>query len=81
MLARLDSSYDRPAVCDALDHGRTWTWGEMIAASVALADRFDTLGLHRGHRLAHLGSHSPDWIIVDLACQLAAAARRPRSAP
>ncbi len=71
MLARLDSSYDRPAVCDALDHGRTWTWGEIIAASVALANAFETMGVRRGHRLAHLGSHSPDWIVVDLACQLA----------
>jgi long-subunit acyl-CoA synthetase (AMP-forming)/alkylation response protein AidB-like acyl-CoA dehydrogenase len=71
MLARLDSSFDRPAVCDALDEGRTWTWGELIAAAVELADRFDTVGLRRGQRLAHLGSHSPDWIVVDLACQLA----------
>ena len=71
MLTRLDSSYDRPAVCDALDHGRTWTWGELIAASVALATTFETMGVRRGHRLAHLGSHSPDWIVVDLACQLA----------
>jgi long-subunit acyl-CoA synthetase (AMP-forming)/alkylation response protein AidB-like acyl-CoA dehydrogenase len=71
MLARLESSYDRPAVCDALDHGRTWTWGEVIAASVELANSFETRGLHRGHRLAHLGSHGPDWIVVDLACQLA----------
>jgi long-subunit acyl-CoA synthetase (AMP-forming)/alkylation response protein AidB-like acyl-CoA dehydrogenase len=71
MRARLDASHDRPAVCDALDQGRTWTWGELIAAAVDLADRFDTLGLRRGQRLAHLGSHSPDWIVVDLACQLA----------
>ena len=71
MHARLDASYDRPAVCDALDQGRTWTWGELIAAAVELASQFDTLGLRRGHRLAHLGSHSPDWIVVDLACQLA----------
>ncbi len=71
MLARLDSSYDRSAVCDALHDGRTWTWGEVIAASVELADVFEARGLHRGQRLAHLGSHSPDWIVVDLACQLA----------
>jgi long-subunit acyl-CoA synthetase (AMP-forming)/alkylation response protein AidB-like acyl-CoA dehydrogenase len=71
MLARLESSYDRPAVCDALDQGRTWTWGELIAAAVELATTFETMGVRRGHRLAHLGSHSPDWIVVDLACQLA----------
>ena len=71
MLARLDSSFDRPAVCDALHDGRTWTWGEVIAAAVELATTFETMGVCRGHRLAHLGSHSPDWIVVDLACQLA----------
>jgi len=71
MLARLESSYDRPAVCDALDEGRTWTWGELVAAAVTLADRLTTVGLRRGQRIAHLGSHSPDWIVVDLACQLA----------
>jgi long-chain acyl-CoA synthetase len=71
MLARLESSYDRPAVCDALDEGRTWTWGELVAAAVTLADRLNTVGLRRGQRIAHLGSHSPDWIVVDLACQLA----------
>jgi len=71
MLARLESSYDRPAVCDALHDGRTWTWGELIAASIELATTFETMGLRRGQRLAHLGSHSPDWIVVDLACQLA----------
>ncbi len=71
MLARLETSFDRPAVCDALDEGRAWTWGELIAAAVELADHFDAVGLRRGHRLTHLGSHSPDWIVVDLACQLA----------
>ena len=71
MLARLESSYDRPAVRDALHDGRTWTWGEVIAAAVELATTFETMGVCRGHRLAHLGSHSPDWIVVDLACQLA----------
>jgi long-subunit acyl-CoA synthetase (AMP-forming)/alkylation response protein AidB-like acyl-CoA dehydrogenase len=70
MLTRLDASFDRPAVCDALDGGRTWTWGELIAASAELADHFDMMGLRRGDRLAHQGPHSPDWIVVDLACQL-----------
>ena len=77
MLARLDSSFDRPAVCDALDGGRTWTWGEVIAAAVELATTFETMGIRRGHRLAHLGSHSPDWIVVDLACQLAGVVHMP----
>ncbi len=71
MLTRLESSYDRPAICDALDGGRTWTWGHAIAAAVDVADSFGRQGLRRGHLLAHLGHHSPDWIVVDLACQLA----------
>ena len=71
MLARLDHSFDRPALCDALDGGRTWTWGELIAAAVETADHFVAARLCSGDRLAHLGTHSPDWIVVDLACQLA----------
>ena len=77
MRTRLEESYDRPAICDTLDGGQTWTWGEVIAAAVQLADGFNRLGVHRGHRLAHLGSHSPDWIVVDLACQLAGVVHMP----
>jgi len=77
LLARLASSFDRPAVCDALDNGQTWTWGELIAAAVELADSLSTRGLRRGDRLAHIGPHSTDWIVVDLACQLAGMVHAP----
>ena len=77
LLARLESSFDRPAVCDALADGRTWTWGELIAAAVELAHSFETRGLRRGDRLAHIGSHSPDWIVVDLACHVAGMVHAP----
>lgn len=70
LLERLDASPDRPALCDALDGGRTWTWLELIAAAVDVAAEFGGMGLRRGDRLAHVGPHGPDWIVVDLACQL-----------
>ncbi|MFM7290793.1 MAG: AMP-binding protein, partial [Planctomycetia bacterium] len=71
MLERLEASADGPALCDALDGGRTWTWSEVIAAAAELADFFLGAGIQRGDRLAHVGPHSTDWIVVDLACQLA----------
>jgi long-subunit acyl-CoA synthetase (AMP-forming)/alkylation response protein AidB-like acyl-CoA dehydrogenase len=71
LLARLEDSGDRRAVCDALDGGRTWTWSELIAAAVKLADRLEAAGAVRSDRLAHVGPHTPDWIVVDLACLLA----------
>ena len=77
LLVRLESSFDRPAVCDALDNGQTWTWGELIAAAVELAESFGVRGLRRGDRLAHIGPHSTDWIVVDLACQLAGVVHTP----
>jgi len=77
MLVRLDGGFDRPAICDALAAGRTWTWGELIAAAVDLAASFEAAGLRRGDRLAHLGPHTPDWIVVDLACQVAGLVHAP----
>ncbi|MFM8890351.1 MAG: AMP-binding protein, partial [Planctomycetia bacterium] len=71
LLERLDESFDRPAICDALDGGRTWTWGQVIAAAVELAAARGDRGLGAGDRIAHLGPHTPDWIVVDLASQLA----------
>jgi len=70
LLARFDVSRDQPAICDALDGGTTWTWGEIVAAAVDVAAELAAAGLHRGERLAHLGPHCPDWIVVDLACML-----------
>jgi len=70
LVARLDDSFDRPAICDSLDGGRTWTWGEVIAAAVDLAAQLEAAGVCRGDRLAHAGPHTPDWIVVDLGCML-----------
>ena len=71
VLGVLDGAADRPAICDALGGGRTWSWGEVTAAAAGLAAEFAAAGVARGERLAHLGPHSPDWIVVDLACALA----------
>ena len=75
LLARLDDSFDRPAAVDTLaavgsGPGRAWTWGGLIASAVATAERLEAAGLRRGDRLAHLGRHSVEWIVIDLACLL-----------
>jgi len=49
---------------------REWTWDELTAAAVDLATYLEAQGLRRGDRLAHLGPHGVDWILVDLACLL-----------
>ena len=70
--ARLDDAADRQAIVDVLAaQPSRWTWGELIAAAVALAVEFEAAGVTRGQRLVHVGRHSPDWILVDLACLLA----------
>lgn len=70
--ARLGDAADRRAIVDILAPRPThWTWGELIAAAASLAAEFEAAGMGRGERLAHVGRHSPDWILVDLACLLA----------
>lgn len=49
----------------------SWTWGELAAAAVHLAGRFDAAGFRRGDRVVHVGPHGHDWVLVDLACLLA----------
>jgi len=74
---RLEDALDRRAVVDGLaaaagpDAAVAWTWGELAAAAARLADILAEAGLRRGDRVAHLGPHAPDWIVVDLACLLA----------
>jgi long-subunit acyl-CoA synthetase (AMP-forming)/alkylation response protein AidB-like acyl-CoA dehydrogenase len=84
LLERLDDSFDRRAIVDSLAGsgaasvggsagsagGHCWTWGEVIAAAVSLAARLEAAGLRRGDRLCHIGTHSAEWILVDLACLL-----------
>jgi long-subunit acyl-CoA synthetase (AMP-forming)/alkylation response protein AidB-like acyl-CoA dehydrogenase len=52
------------------DSLRTWTWLELAAAALRVADELESLGLRRGDRVCHLGAHSVDWIVADLACLL-----------
>jgi long-subunit acyl-CoA synthetase (AMP-forming)/alkylation response protein AidB-like acyl-CoA dehydrogenase len=70
-------AFDRTAIVDGLaaaadpdGRPRSWTWGEVTAAAVHLADALAAAGVRRGDRVAHLGPHAPDWLIVDLACVL-----------
>lgn len=71
LAARVADARERPAVVDGLEPTRSWTWGEIAAAAVELAGRFEAEGIRRGDRVAHVGPHTPDWVVVDLACLLA----------
>ena len=72
LAARVAATGDRIAVVDPLTPGgAAWTWAELTAAALDLADRLEAAGFVRGDRVAHVGSHGPDWIAVDLACLLA----------
>lgn len=65
-------AHDRRAIVDGLAHdSAAWTWGDVIAAASHLADGLTAAGLVRGDRVVHVGPHSPDWIVVDLACAVA----------
>ena len=69
------AAHDRRAIVDGLAGGdatgASWTWGDVAAAAVHLAEGLTAAGLARGDRVVHLGPHSPDWIVVDLACAVA----------
>ena len=62
---------DGLAVAGREPEPRSWTWGEVAAAAVHLAGLFDAAGFRPGDRVAHVGPHSPDWVLADLACLLA----------
>ncbi|MFM8413166.1 MAG: AMP-binding protein [Planctomycetota bacterium] len=67
--ARVAATPARPAIAVAAEQGlQTWSWAELAAAAVAAADAFAAAGLRRGDRLAHVGPHGPDWLVIDLAC-------------
>jgi long-subunit acyl-CoA synthetase (AMP-forming)/alkylation response protein AidB-like acyl-CoA dehydrogenase len=69
---RIDESPEAAAIATAAGDGiRSWSWAELCAAAVGLADALGAAGLARGDRVAHVGPHGPDWIVVDLACLLA----------
>jgi long-subunit acyl-CoA synthetase (AMP-forming)/alkylation response protein AidB-like acyl-CoA dehydrogenase len=80
VLDRLGDAGDRTAIVDGLaavdgaetaaGEPRSWTWGDLAAAAVHLADVLAAAGFRRGDRVAHTGPHAPDWVIVDLACLL-----------
>ena len=72
--ARVDEAAGRPALATMPRPDMrqvTWTWLEVAAAAVELAGRIEAAGLGRGDRVVHIGTHSVDWVVVDLACLLA----------
>ena len=62
-------SHDRPAVVDPLA-GCKLSWGQLLRQAVTTAERLESAGLAAGDRVAHVGPHAADWIVVDLACLL-----------
>jgi long-subunit acyl-CoA synthetase (AMP-forming)/alkylation response protein AidB-like acyl-CoA dehydrogenase len=72
LAARVAATPDRAAMAVAAADGvTTWTWLELAAAAVRVADELAAAGLRPRDRVAQLGPHAPDWIVVDLACLLA----------
>ena len=72
LAARVAATPGRAAVAVVTGDGvTTWTWAELAAAALRVADELAAAGLEPGDRVAHLGSHTADWIVVDLACLLA----------
>jgi len=73
LLALVEDAAGRPALATlprAAGDQATWTWLEVTAAAVDLAERIEEAGLCRGDRVVHLGTHGVDWVVVDLACLL-----------
>ncbi|MFN9368494.1 MAG: AMP-binding protein, partial [Planctomycetia bacterium] len=71
-LAVADGAAPDPAAADAASAApAVLTWAELAAAAVVLARRMESAGLRAGDRLVHEAPHSPEWIVVDLACLLA----------
>jgi long-subunit acyl-CoA synthetase (AMP-forming)/alkylation response protein AidB-like acyl-CoA dehydrogenase len=77
LAARVGDAPTRHAVVDALASAgadgapaAAWTWSDIVAAAEGLAAAFEAAGLARGDRVAHVGPHSPDWLVVDFACLL-----------
>jgi long-subunit acyl-CoA synthetase (AMP-forming)/alkylation response protein AidB-like acyl-CoA dehydrogenase len=74
LVARLGDAATRPALAtqpSADGATTTWTWLEAAAAAVDLAAALEATGLRPGDRVVHVGTHSVDWVVVDLACLLA----------
>jgi len=69
--ARAADAFDRPAVIPWRDAALPpISWGGLLASVLDYARELEAAGLTRGDRLAHVGPHSAEWIIVDLACLL-----------
>jgi len=47
-----------------------WTWADLAAAALDCRAGLLAAGLAAGDRVVHVGPHTPDWVVVDLACLL-----------
>lgn len=68
---RAADACDRPAVITWRDGAmETVSWGGLVGAALDYARVLEAAGLGSGDRLAHVGPHAVEWIVVDLACLL-----------
>ncbi len=68
------ASPDRVAVVpfgEGFGEGVRATWAELAAAALRAVADLEAAGIVRGDRVVHVGPHSLEWIVVDLACVLA----------
>ncbi len=76
LAARVEATPDRLAVV-VFGTGQSVTWAELGAAALHAAADMQAAGLARGDRVVHVGPHSLEWIVTDLACLLAGFAHVP----
>jgi long-subunit acyl-CoA synthetase (AMP-forming)/alkylation response protein AidB-like acyl-CoA dehydrogenase len=70
LAARVATTPDRTAVV-VFGEDRSVSWAALASAALRVAADLESAGLTRGDRVVHVGPHSLDWIVVDLACLLA----------
>ncbi len=79
LLARVVDDRDSPAI--VVPAASRWpgpreradgefSWGDLVASALRLAERFEGSGLAPGDRLVQIGPHAADTVVVDLACLL-----------
>ncbi len=79
LLARVVDDRDAPAI--VVPAASRWpgpreraagdfSWGDLVASALRLAERFEGAGRAPGDRLVQIGPHSADSVVIDLACLL-----------
>jgi long-chain acyl-CoA synthetase len=79
---RIDTDGDRPALAIKQQGAFQWrTWNEIAAEVAKTVAALVNLGVRPGDRVAHLSENRYEWVIADLAIQMAGAIHVPIHAP